>query len=256
MTPTSTGGICPSMSDKKAQGPTLDKVVKRDDPRFAHLIGNPKITFEAEALANHWNDIAKILLPHGASTGLVRVCKWRTMFVEGIIALTTMVADCFDGELDDQIRLENVLLLASRQDRMLVIAGQRIDGQDTVREMAQVVRRTLVADVTPEGTVVGWPYLQILPGGPLLIKTLEDRQATAGCVDLLAQAVGRESFVFHNNTSATFLGAVLSDTHLQTQVKVGHRDSPSVQRPISPLHPGRYVYVWDSDSSRHGPDGS
>lgn len=55
--------------------------------------------------------------------------------------------------------MENVLLHATEDDRIVIVAGRRIDGQDTVAEMAQVVQRTFHTIVKTSADVVGWPQL-------------------------------------------------------------------------------------------------
>lgn len=86
--------------------------------------------------------------------------------------------------------------------------------------MTQVVKRTLHSAVTPAGRVEAWPNVLLLRGGPLLVKTVNDRQALAESVERLARAIADQAFVFHNNTSATFLESLLG-SRLQKQIKVG-----------------------------------
>lgn len=119
--------------------------------------------------------------------------------------------------MDDQIRLESVLLHATQDDHIVIVAGRRIDGQDTVAEMAQVVQRTLR---TVAGDVEGWPHLKLIIGGPLLCKTAKQKDALEEALKTLVETLAGQPFVLHNNTSATYLEAVLLDTELQKQIKV------------------------------------
>lgn len=129
--------------------------------------------------------------------------------------------DCFDGELDDQLRLENVLHHSSKDDRLIVVAGVRVDGEQTWEEMVQVIRRVLRTEVSKDGNVAGWPQLRLVNGGPLLVKDQKQKFLLTLAVEELKDILGNQQFVIHSNTSATYVEAVLMDPDLVQQVKVG-----------------------------------
>lgn len=187
------------------------------DSRIKHLRLNPSVSFQDDKVKNHWSDLSSILMSTEHPT--TRVCR-SSMISGNVLSANQAPTDCFDGELDDQMRLENILLHASSTDPIIVVAGMRLDGQDTVEELTQVVRKTLRTEVSEDKGVEGWPRLSIIPGGPLLVKSKSQEEMLSEAVGKLKTVLKGQPFVFHNNTSATYLEAVLLDLELRQQVKV------------------------------------
>ncbi|KAL7005698.1 hypothetical protein EMMF5_004780 [Cystobasidiomycetes sp. EMM_F5] len=148
---------------------------------------------------------------------VVQVCKSDSYTLDTLSeALLSAHTDSYDGELDDCLRLESTLLHWDGTP-MLVIAGQRVDGDETMDELTAVIERTLTSSVLPDGTVPGHPYLRLLPGLPLLasMDVHADAASKGGSMpqqrlDAILKHIGLRKYVLHNNTSPLLLNTLLA----------------------------------------------
>lgn len=103
----------------------------------------------------------------------------------------------------------------------MIVASQRIDGDDTLAEMTEVVQRTLTTAAKADGSVESWPNLKLIRGGPLLIGTSAQEAESSAAINRLALALNGRDFVVHDNTSASYIHAVLQHEGLLQNIQVG-----------------------------------
>lgn len=177
---------------------------------IAHFAKAANVSFNEQALLNAWPSLQAIFV----NPNIVRVCKYiQCSAGVGRKSFSCLIrfwsTDCFDGELDDKVRLEGILYGSSLMSPIIVIVGQRVDGSYPVADIQALINAVRITRAT-------LPDIKVIQGGPLKKSNLVHRGVLARLVELLN---GR-AYVFHNNTSATLLYVLLSSGKLVRSLQV------------------------------------